>query len=437
MLRESAAFTGLVVLVAIALFVFLTVKGLGTIISAILCSALVSVFALNGFKDSFFNVFVGGVTSIFGSMFLMFSCGAVFGGVLVATGAGTVIGQTIVDKIGVTKSIYAIVIISLLFGYIGAAPYAFVPLLCMGIVESTNLPRYIAMVAVAGPASLTITSAPGALGASNVIASQVLGTTIYAGFGIGMIATVFGMVLLCFYIKHLINKARKNGECYEPMSNQVAVSERAKDDLPGFAASMIPIVLMLVFCPIAILGFHMDSLQAIIFCTAGGSVLLLLLNRKYVRGKLIEIIKDSVENIQSSIVSMVVVIGFASVVTNTAVYQYALEKIMNAQMNPYLLAMIGAIVIAALCADAIGSTSAACSTIGLSLIEQGADAGLIHRLITMSVTTLDSMPHGGSIIMALGMFGYTHKEGYKYLVMSNIVIPLVYTLLTYILIAFA
>lgn len=58
---------------------------------------------------------------------------------------------------------------------------------------------------------------------------------------------------------------------------------------------------------------------------------------------------------------------------------------------------------------------------------------MVHRLANITSSVFDSMPHGGSIILALTQFGYDHKKGYKYLVVSNIIIPFIYTVVALIL----
>jgi H+/gluconate symporter-like permease len=49
----------------------------------------------------------------------------------------------------------------------------------------------------------------------------------------------------------------------------------------------------------------------------------------------------------------------------------------------------------------------------------GVNLGVVHRLTTMTATTIDSLPHNGSIFMTLYLYGYSHKGGYKYLFVSS------------------
>ena len=62
---------------------------------------------------------------------------------------------------------------------------------------------------------------------------------------------------------------------------------------------------------------------------------------------------------------------------------------------------------------------------GERILAMGADPSAVHRLTSITSTAFDSMPHNGSMCMILMCYGYEHKEGYKYLIISNIAIPLV------------
>ena len=66
---------------------------------------------------------------------------------------------------------------------------------------------------------------------------------------------------------------------------------------------------------------------------------------------------------------------------------------------------------------------------GQHLIEMGAAPAAIHRLCLITSSAFDSMPHNGSIMMILMCYGYEHKDGYKYLLISNIAIPMAMTIL--------
>ncbi len=431
----NSALQLIVILFAIFVFVFLTVKGLGPIVSGLIAGGIVALIATGGFTANMFGTFLNGMTSMFGAFFVLFSCGMAFGGTLSACGASDRMGTTIVRALGQKNFIYAILIVSILFGLTGAPPLALMPALCFGMMKSANLPRYIAMTAVAGSTAFSLTSIPGTLGSGNVIVAGILGTDVYSAPLLGIVASVIGFILLALYLNHLINDARKRGIGYDPVEgNSVMGGEvRAEDDMPSFACSIIPIIVLLGGCAVLILAFKLESLPAVFFSTIVSILLLIILNRKYFHTNILRSICDSVLGIQGNIVGAIAVCGFAAVISNTELYQTVIGGLMGSSMSPYILVVVGTFVLSALCADCIGGVASFSATIGSTLVQSGVNAAVVHRLANITSSVFDSMPHGGSIILALTQFGYDHKKGYKYLVVSNIVIPFIYTVVALIL----
>ena len=95
-------------------------------------------------------------------------------------------------------------------------------------------------------------------------------------------------------------------------------------------------------------------------------------------------------------------------------------------------AMIAAVVGTAVLAGIVGSTSGG---VGLAMLAFGKDllalanahhipAGLMHRIIVFSASTLDTLPHSGFIITLLGVCGLTHKQSYKELFIVTCLFPM-------------
>lgn len=425
----NMVFQAVVIILAIVVFVVLTVKGLGTIPSAIVAAAIVSLIAIDGFTANLFGTFLDGMSSMFSGFFIPFSCGMAFGGVLSACGAADRLGVSIVKAFGQKNFIYAIILVTFLFGLTGAPPLAMMPALCFGMLKSANLPRYIGMAAVAGATSIATTCMPGTLGAGNVIASNMLGTTVYAGAGLGIATSVFGLIILCIYINRLIDKTRRDNIGYDATEGGImAGGVRDENDMPSFVCALIPVLVVLLGCAVCVLGLKLSSAAAVLFSTVAGIILLVVLNYKYFKGNnILGIISKSVISIQWTIVAAIAVCGFASVVSNTEFFQAAVGQLTGSTFNPYLLIVVGVIITSALCASCISGVAAFIRVIGGGLVAMGVSPDIIHRLANITSGTFDSMPHGGSIILALTSFGYNHKQGYKYLVHTTLVIPVIYT----------
>jgi H+/gluconate symporter-like permease len=397
----SVTLQAFAIIFAVGIFVILTIKGLGPIVGALIAGGIVALVAIGGFFSNMFGTFLTGMVNMFSGFFVLFTCGAAFGSLLAACGASDRLGVSLVKVMGERNFIYAIVIVSILFGLTGAPPLALVPPLCFGIFKKANLPRYIAMVAVTGSTSVSLSCIPGTLGASNVITATILGTSVYDGVLLGMVASIIGTILLCMYLNWLIKSARKKGLAYDPVEGNALMGAgiRSEDDMPGFLCAIVPVVVLLGGCAVFILGFGLESLPAVFFSTIIGIVLLLGLNRKYIHGSFLMVIRNGVDSIQRFLVGSIAVCGFAAVISNTGLYQAVIGAFLGSRISPYILVVVSVFIISALCADSIGGVAAFSATVGTSLVNSGVNAAIVHRLANITATVFDSVPHSGTIVL--------------------------------------
>ena len=57
--------------------------------------------------------------------------------------------------------------------------------------------------------------------------------------------------------------------------------------------------------------------------------------------------------------------------------------------------------------------------------EQGVSLELLHRVTSMSSGGLDSLPHAGAIITMFMICRLTHRQAYKDVAVTTVVIPLI------------
>ena len=261
----SVTMSTIAIVVAIAAFIFLSMKGVGPLITAVLAAAFVSLFTEAGFVQSFFTDFLSGVTSMVGNMFFLLVLGAIFGGVLSATGASEKIGTTFVRVMGPTNFLYALIAATMLLAATGAVPYVLMAYISFGVMRAANLPRYIAMAAVSGTMVLSQNVLPGCTTLNNLICSAPLGVDLYSAPLIGIATGVFAVLLNVFFLLYLVKDARKKGIGYEPMPNEGSIQLREEDDLPSFWASFFPVIFLIAFCFVLIVGFKVNATQP--WCT--------------------------------------------------------------------------------------------------------------------------------------------------------------------------
>lgn len=433
----SITVTAIVVILAIILFMVLCIKGMGSIPAAFICVALVSVFADGGLVSNLTGTFISGMTENFATFFFMFSMGCAFGGLLSACGASDRLGFTFVKLLGQENSMYVIFLVSILLGLCGVAPCALVPFLAYGMLRASNLPRYIGMVAVASGTTISYTLVPGSLAPPNVLAATILNgvsegsTSIYAAPIYSIFLLVFAIVLNCLYIHWLIRRARRKGHGYEAGETAAMRAEmRSEEDMPSFLSSIVAVAIPIVFSMVTLLLLHWDTIPAALLGLVLGMLFLIVVNRRYFKGSIFESIRTNVEGIQWNIISALAVCGFAMVIANTSVYNAIIGSLTSTNINPYVLTVIASLVLGGLCADFIAGSATFAGTVGAYIIHSGTgvQVQVMHRLALASTSVFDSLPHGGMVLLALNMFGYDHKEAYKYLVGSNIVVPLCTTI---------
>ena len=428
---SSVAISAIGLILAIAVFMFLCMKGTGAIFASVIATMIVALTANGGFIENFFTVFMSGTMGFMQNMLLLFISGALFGGLLNVTGCNDRIGRTLTKLFGEKNVIYIIMIFAMVIAATGASPIIIVAYLAVGLCKSVNLPRYVGMCAMAGTMIMTQNILPVSGTIGNLIPTMFLGTTIYAAPLMGIIAFVVGLPLNILYVHWLVKDAKAQGRGYDPMPGEADMNLRSEDDTPSFFVSILPIVFIIAFCFIAVLGFGMDSSQAVIYASLLGALLMLVTCRNYIHEKnKFVLVGNSISFMMPIVIGTSIVVGFASVVANTEVYNAVVAWIMGLDMNPYVLVVIGTTPMCILCADCLGGSSSFLALMSERILAMGADPAAVHRLTSITSTAFDSMPHNGSICMILMCYGYEHKEGYKYLMISNIAIPMVMSIVS-------
>lgn len=422
----SIAISAIGLVVAIVVFIVLCMKGTGAIFASVISTMIIALCANGGFTQNFFTTFMSGTMDFMSNMLLLFITGALFGGLLNVTGCNDSIGRTLTKVFGERNVIYIIMVFAMVVAATGASPIIIVAYLAVGLMKSVNMPRYVGMCAMAGTMIMTQNVLPVSGTIGNLIPTFFLGTTIYAAPLMGIIAFLVGMPLNILYVNYLVRDAKKKGWGYDPMPGEENMGLRGEDDTPPFAIAILPIIFIIAFCFIAVLAFGMNSSQAVIYASLLGALLMLVTCNKYIHAEnKFKVLGDSISFMMPIVIGTSIVVGFATVVANTAVYGAVVGWIMGLNMNPYVLVVIGTTLICILCADCLGGSSSFLALMGEKILAMGADPAAVHRLTSITSTAFDSMPHNGSMCMILMCYGYEHKEGYKYLIVSNIVIPLI------------
>lgn len=424
--------SGLFVILAIAVFIFLCFKNVHTGIAALISALIAALGSTNSFYTSIFEVFPSGVASLVQMMFFVFTISGLLGFLMDETGCSRSVGNTMVKLLGKDRAWMAISATSIILMLAGVGTFIFVVVVIAApLMQSANLPRKVGMIAAQGIAPainfcMPVPNVPGSL------PNMFLGTGLYDAPILSIATGIVGILLFLFYQIRLVKKARANGEGYD--GEAVADLDLSDDQLPSFVSSVIPLVVVVVASIVFSKITYMNNTyttwptQLVALAQLAGCVVLVAMQFK--RCKKIgfaRILSQGCTNMWGFLMLAGCVYGFGQVITSAACITPIQNAILTLNLNPYITAMISVAVIAGLCTDGITAMMIWLPMFGQSYLDMGVNPGALRRLLLCTTQTFDSLPHAQSVANTLGVFGLTHKQAYKELFITTVVFPVIFS----------
>lgn len=211
------------------------------------------------------------------------------------------------------------------------------------------------------------------------------------------------------------------------------VPEKDESELPaawkGYICVAAIIGLSLLFQ-----GFGINSLQATVYAQVLSIVLLfLLVGKKFLSCPF----ETCVRGIQGSILPVVfisIVVGYGSVVQQTPVFTWLVERVLSMEMHPYLLTLVAVALLSGMTANGTGGVTLFMNTFGSTIMGNAAiNLGAVHRIAAIAGCSFDSLPHNGAIAFQLSVFKLSYKEGYLQQFIMSVLVPLLCGILAVIL----
>lgn len=148
----------------------------------------------------------------------------------------------------------------------------------------------------------------------------------------------------------------------------------------------------------------------------------------------LQVLKDSFDRAATFLISCGCLTGFAAVAATTVFYNKAIEAVTSINTSPYIMMFIMVAVVCAITSDSPGGLMISLNAIASKVAAiPGVNLSMLHRIGVMTSCTFDSLPQAGSVFLYLGLFGYNHKKGYKYIFYGTVAITLLNAVITTIL----
>lgn len=411
---------------AFALLMFMIMRGFNIYLTVFACTLVVAITCQMNVYDAFKVHFMTGYTTFFKNYYLIFLTGTLMAKAMDVTGAAKSIAKAITKLMGTDWAFISVPLACgvLCYGGVSAfvCSFAVFPI-ALQVFRAADLPRRAIPGALCFGCSTFAMIAPGAVQIHNAVPSENLGTSFMAGAVNGFLSCGFMLVVGIIFLRFWLKKAKTNGEHFVAKPDDVFVDD-PNEKLPNPLVSLLPLALAICLINIKVGGVALVPVEAGILIGAAAAV---LIGWKHINpNELPKHFADGAAMALLSITNTCAVNGFGGVASNSPIF----GDIVNAMLNipgPKLLGLvIGTTVIAGLCGSASGGLGIAVPILGPVYTQLGIAPSIVHRVMALSSSALDSLPHNGYIVTVTnGLCKETHKDSYGLTFWLTVVIPFI------------
>ena len=411
---------------AIALVIYLSMRGLSVIIAAPIATALLILTNNMDFIPSLLGKersYASNLVYFILNYFSIFMLGAILAQIMDESGAAQSIAEKVLAVFGTDKPLsvmIAIYIISAILTYGGISVFVvvfvLVPLSRTIFMQLKISWHLVPLPILFGAGTLTMTMIPGTPSVQNAIPINYLGTTLTAGATVGMVGAVVSVLFSLGYMKLVLDRSISKNIYYAPVANSSSVAQT--ENLPPLIFALLPLLLLVV---IVMVG----SLLKVDNILLSGLLISIVLAWGCLRKYLPNIQKTVNTGANSSLSPVFLTasaVAFGSLVTSASGFKIISDAILNIPGNPLISASIVSAVFGLITGSASGSIGIVMNSFTAYYLDTGVSAELLHRIVVMSSALFANMPHSGVVLTILALIGLSHKQAYFHIFMSCFVV---------------
>ncbi len=455
-------FSTFAIVITLLLLMFFAYRGYSVLILAPIMATL-AVLLSGDFLSTipaYTDVFMGALSGFLLKFFPIFLLGALFGRLMADSGAATAIAKTVVEKLGASKAILAVILVCAILTYGGVSlfvvAFAIYPI-AKDLFKAADIPKRLIPAAIAlGSFTFTMTALPGTPAIQNAIPIPYYNTNVFAAPILGIIGGTIMFICGWLWLQSRARKANAAGEGYGQHDEEdvggVGAAKKETEVLnthhTSFTIAMIPLVLVIglnalltyvVFPSVDFSGLQAQfpdlniagslGLWSIIISLVVACAVLILLRIGH-WNNLQKTINRGTYDSMLPIFNTASEVGYGAVIASLAGFLIIRDSILNLTPdNPLISEAVAMTTLAGITGSSSGGLSIALSTLGEDYLRMAVAAGidpeLMHRVAVMAAGGLDTLPHSGAVITLLAICGLTHKQSYLNVAMVTMVIPLI------------
>jgi H+/gluconate symporter-like permease len=430
-----------VVVAALVFLMFVAYRGYSVILFAPVAALLAVLFTdpaqvLPMFSGVFMDKMVGFVKNYFP----VFMLGAVFGKVIELSGFSKSIVSAVIGIVGQKRAMLSIVLVCAILTYGGVSLFVVVfavypfaaEMFRQGGIPKRLIPGTIAL----GAFTFTMDALPGTPQIQNIIPTTFFKTDAYAAPWLGIVGSIFILVVGMGYLNWRRRQAAARGEGYgTSLSNEPEPFEHTQLANPWIAimplfvvgilnkvfSVMIPrfygatVVVPVPGHPITLQVGGLSAIWAVEGALLVGILTVMAFAYKPVIAKFAEGTKAAVAGSLLASMNTAAEYGFGGVIAALPGFVVIADALKSIP-NPLINEAITVTTLAGITGSASGGMSIALAAMADSFIEAANAAGIplevLHRIASMASGGMDTLPHNGAVITLLAVTGLTHKTSY-------------------------
>ena len=442
-------------ILSLALIIFLAYKGYSTIITAPIV-ALLTVLLIGGDSNThlmvhYTEVYMGGFAGFVKNYFPIFLTGAIFAKLMEEALYAKSIANFITKNLGKDKTILAVVLAGAILTYGGVSLFtvAFVLYPIANVLfKESNIPKRLIPGTIAlGAFTFTMTALPGTPEIQNVIPMRYFGTDTFAAPLIGVVASILMLLLGLTWLTYRVRKAHSNSEGYGNYNIEDKSSEN--NNIPKILLAVTPILIIFIsnlfFSKVfykLVDGSYLSKYNLVLDNVSGtwsviisiviAILFIILINLKKI-SNLNQVLNQGIYNSFLPLLSSSAIVGYGSVIKSLPVFITLQSVILNLSSNPIISEALSVNIICGITASASGGLTITLDALAPTFISMSQALNIspeiMHRIASLASGGLDTLPHNGAVITTLAICGLTHKDSYKDIFVTSVIIPIFVTAL--------
>lgn len=408
------------ILLALGVLIVICYKKFNPVAGTIICVLILAALSGLPLLDTVVSTYFSGFAEFLKNNFFLFATGNIFAVVMEESGAAAGFAKMIYKRFGGRGAIYGCMFAVMVLGFIGVNGWALMFIaypIFLCVFKQENLPRWLIPGVIYTSVAFQGAIFPGSPSILNVLPMQYLGTGTMAGAGMGIATGILCTVLSIGYLEYEFRKAKRTNDGFVITADiQEKMQAFEKMEMVKPWRSVVPMVALLVLLN----GFNVNVNVALLIASA----LVVILYWNTTPNK-VRYIDDGVKRASMVIMNTAAVVGFGYVVKSTVGFQTLTDLLANMGGNPLISFGTATTLVAGATGSGSGGIGIAMEVFAQKYLDLGCNPEALHRIAAMACNGLDTLPHNSMVITCLAACGMTHKESYKPIFITSVVITLI------------